>query len=76
MPASKPNSSAFSRMTTGSKRDYLATLLDAARDHPHAAVVFSDLAVFGTHEGVLSQESVTGTPIERQSVLLLAISMQ
>ena len=28
--------------------DYLATLLDAARDHPHAAVVFSDLATFGT----------------------------
>jgi GT2 family glycosyltransferase len=50
--------------------DYLATLLDAARAHPNAAVVFSDLAVFGTHEGVLSQESVTGTPIERQSVLL------
>jgi len=50
--------------------DYLATLLDAARDHPKAAVVFSDLSVFGTHEGVLSQESVTGTPIERQSVLL------
>jgi len=50
--------------------DYLATLLDAARDHPQAAVVFSDLSVFGTHEGVLSQESVTGTPIERQSVLL------
>ena len=50
--------------------DYLATLLDAARDHPNAAVVFSDLAVFGTHEGVLSQESVTGTPIERQSMLL------
>ena len=33
--------------------DYLATLLDAARDHPKAAVVFSDLAVFGTHEGVI-----------------------
>jgi len=50
--------------------DYLATLLDAARDHPKAAVVFSDLCVFGTQEGVLSQESVTGTPIERQSALL------
>ena len=50
--------------------DYLATLLDAARDHPKAAVVFSDLSAFGTHEGVLSQESVTGTPFERQSVLL------
>ena len=50
--------------------DYLATLVDAARDHPKAAVVFSDLSVFGAHEGVLSQESVTGTPIERQSVLL------
>ena len=50
--------------------DYLATLLDAARNHPKAAVVFSDLTVFGTQEGVLSQESVTGTPVERQSVLL------
>ena len=50
--------------------DYLATLLDAARDHPHAAVVFSDIAAFGTLEGVVSQESVIGTPIERQLLLL------
>jgi GT2 family glycosyltransferase len=50
--------------------DYLATLLDAARDHPHAAVVFSDIAAFGTAEGVISQESVIGTPMERQLLLL------
>jgi glycosyltransferase involved in cell wall biosynthesis len=50
--------------------EYLTTLLDAARDHPNAAVVFSDLAAFGTHQGVLSQESVIGTPIERQMSLL------
>jgi len=50
--------------------DYLATLLDAARDHPHAAVVFSDLAAFGTCEGVISQESVIGAPMERQLLLL------
>lgn len=52
------------------EKDYLATLLDAARDHPHAAVVFSDLAAFETYEGVISQESVIGTPIERQLLLL------
>ena len=50
--------------------EYLATLLDTARDHPHAAVVFSDLAAFGTAEGVISQESVIGMPLERQLVLL------
>jgi GT2 family glycosyltransferase len=50
--------------------DYLATLFDAARDHPEAAVVFSDVAAFGTREGVISQESVIGTPIERQLLLL------
>ena len=50
--------------------DYLATLLDAARDCPRAAVVYSDVAAFGTHEGVISQESVIGTPIERQLLLL------
>jgi hypothetical protein len=50
--------------------DYLATLLDAARNYPRAAVVFSDLAMFGTQEGVLSQESVIGTPFERQMSLL------
>ena len=50
--------------------EYLATLLDAARDHPPAAVVFSDLAMFGTSKGLLSQESVIGTPMERQLSLL------
>jgi hypothetical protein len=50
--------------------DYLATLLDAAQKHPHAAVVFTDIAAFGAQEGVISQESVIGTPIERQLLLL------
>lgn len=50
--------------------EYLATLVDAARNHPRAAVVFSDIAAFGTREGVMSQESVIGTPMERQLLLL------
>jgi glycosyltransferase involved in cell wall biosynthesis len=50
--------------------EYLATLVDAARTHPRAAVVFSDIAAFGTREGVMSQESVIGTPMERQLLLL------
>jgi hypothetical protein len=50
--------------------DYLATLLDVARNHPSAAVVFSDLAAFGTYKGVISQESVIGTPMERELLLL------
>jgi glycosyltransferase involved in cell wall biosynthesis len=50
--------------------DYLATLLDAARAHPHAAVVFSDIAAFGTLEESLWQESVVGTTMDRQLLLL------
>jgi len=50
--------------------DYLATLLDTARNHPSAAVVFSDLSMFGTQKGVCTQESVVGTPVERQVSLL------
>jgi len=50
--------------------DYLSILLDLARNRPQPAVVFSDLAGFGTHEGVISQESVIGTPMERQLSLL------
>lgn len=50
--------------------DYLTTLLDTARKWPQAAVVFSDLIAFGTMRGVTSQDSVTGTPMERQLSLL------
>lgn len=50
--------------------DYLATLLDAAARHPDAAVVFSDLAAFGTRHETISQQSVIGTPYERQLLLL------
>lgn len=50
--------------------DYLATLLDVAGRHPDAAVIFSDLAAFGTHHEIISQQSVIGTPYERQLSLL------
>jgi glycosyltransferase involved in cell wall biosynthesis len=50
--------------------DYLATLLDSAGRHPDAAVIFSDLAAFGTHHEIISQQSVIGTPYERQLSLL------
>ncbi len=50
--------------------DYLATLLDAAGRHPDAAVVFSDLAAFGMRHEIISQQSVIGTPYERQLSLL------
>jgi GT2 family glycosyltransferase len=50
--------------------DYLATLVDAAGRHPDAAVVFTDLTAFGAHQGIISQESVIGTPCERQLSLL------
>ena len=50
--------------------DYLSTLLDTARNCPHAAVVYSDIIAFGTIRGVISQDSVTGTPMARQLSLL------
>src|SRR5262245_11543209 len=46
--------------------DYLATLLDAAEKYHDAAVVFSDLAAFGARTEIVSQQSVIGTPYERQ----------
>jgi glycosyltransferase involved in cell wall biosynthesis len=53
------------------EQDYLAALLDTARNRTQAAVVFSDLIAFGaTIGGVISQDSVTGTPMERQLSLL------
>jgi GT2 family glycosyltransferase len=50
--------------------DYLATLVDAARKNPDAAVVFSDIDKCGTHQGIVWQESVIGTRFERQLSLL------
>ncbi|MGE0736596.1 MAG: glycosyltransferase family 2 protein [Alphaproteobacteria bacterium] len=50
--------------------DYLRTLVDEARANPRSAVVFSDMIAFGAWSGVISQESITGTPIERQIALL------
>jgi Glycosyl transferase family 2 len=50
--------------------DYLSTLLDMARNCPHAAVVYSDIIAFGAIRGVISQDSVTGTPMARQLLLL------
>jgi len=50
--------------------NYLAALLDAAQSHPDAAVVFSDMIGFGTREGYVSQDSVTGTQMERQFLLI------
>ena len=50
--------------------DYFSTLLDMARNCPHAAIVYSDIIHFGVYRGVLSQDSVTGTPMARQLSLL------
>jgi glycosyltransferase involved in cell wall biosynthesis len=50
--------------------DYLSTLLDSARRCPQAAILFSDIETFGTCRGIMSQDSVTGTPMERQLSLL------
>jgi hypothetical protein len=50
--------------------DYLSTLLDMARNRPQAAVVFSDINTFGTRRGIISQDSVTGSLMERQLSLL------
>jgi glycosyltransferase involved in cell wall biosynthesis len=53
--------------------DYLSTLLDTARNCTQAAVVFSDLVTFGDIRGAVGQicqDSVTGTPMERQLSLL------
>jgi glycosyltransferase involved in cell wall biosynthesis len=50
--------------------DYLATLVEAAHEHPRAAVVFTDLAAFGAVDNALSQDSVVGSPMGRQLTLL------
>lgn len=51
--------------------DYLSKLLDTARIRPQAAVLFSDIKTFGNRkQKILFQDSVTGTPMERQLLLL------
>jgi hypothetical protein len=50
--------------------DYLSTLLEMARNCPHAAVVYSDIIAFGARRDIISQYSVTGTPMARQLALL------
>jgi len=50
---------------------YLETLLGHADEAPEAAVVYCDLAAFGTEEARLIQPTVTGAPFARQLSLLL-----
>jgi glycosyltransferase involved in cell wall biosynthesis len=49
---------------------YLESLIAAARAHPRAAVVYSDIDTFGTRETRFTQPSVVGSPVERQLALL------
>lgn len=49
---------------------YLAALLAAAEANPDAAVVYSDIQSFGTHDGVIRQPTIAGSPFERQIGLL------
>jgi GT2 family glycosyltransferase len=51
--------------------DYLATLLDAAHAAPEAAVVYSDIQSFGAATDLIRQTSVVGSPLARQTTLLL-----
>jgi GT2 family glycosyltransferase len=46
--------------------EYLAVLLAAAEANPEAAVVYSDVQSFGTHDNVIRQPTVAGSPFERQ----------
>ena len=50
--------------------DYLEVLLDAVRNCPQTAVAFCDLVTFGALHGIPPQDSVTGTPVQRQLTLL------
>jgi GT2 family glycosyltransferase len=49
---------------------YLTALHAAAALHPQAAVTFSDIVAFGAPHGVIAQDSVVGTPLQRQLILL------
>jgi GT2 family glycosyltransferase len=50
--------------------DYLAALLAAAEANPEAAVVYSDIQAFGTHDVLIRQATVAGSPLERQVAML------
>ena len=50
--------------------DYVQSLLEHARKHPDAAVLYSDLEAFGTLELVMHQNSLLGTPAAREIGLL------
>jgi len=52
------------------EEDYIAALLAAAEANPGAAVVYSDIQAFGTHDRVLQQPTIAGSPFERQICLL------
>jgi glycosyltransferase involved in cell wall biosynthesis len=49
---------------------YLEVLLDYARTAPEAAVVYCDIAAFGSFETTFVQPSVTGSAVSRQLALL------
>ncbi len=50
--------------------DYLCSLVEIAEQRPEAAVVYGDIRAFGTYQHVIAQEAVTGSPLERQLLLL------
>ncbi len=51
--------------------DYLTSLVEVAESTPAAAAVYSDLLSFGSQSGtILTQETVTGSPVRRQRTLL------
>ena len=53
------------------KRGYLAALLAAHQAHPGAAIVYSDIRMFGTRNRRLSKPSVCGPPVARLEEMLL-----
>lgn len=49
---------------------YVSALLDYASAHPAAAVVYCDIAAFGTLDAIITQPSVQGDPALREIILL------
>ena len=52
------------------ENDYLAELTAAAADNPAAAVVYTDIQGFGADDALIRQQTVAGSPFERQLRLL------
>jgi hypothetical protein len=52
------------------EEDYFAALLAAADANPGAAVIYSDIQCFGSHDEVIRQAPVAGSSFERQIGLL------